>query len=340
MSPTRSEYKDLGLELVSLEDKNSRTPKRPLMEGEKKDDGTGDPFKLLIEESLTQQRNEMMDSFAQILRQLPTGDASSSNGGATPLKVQINFDIPIFEGHIDADVVDKWLNLLEGYFFFHNFSNRENITFDSSKSFPMSKIGGKHSVSKRKQRNPNYFQSRPPGNPSGMLLRNNTTLSKVMTTCIPNGPHCSKKETKKCQISQISSIPCAPSWVSNIWSDIWCSSIMFLSIDTSRLKWNFWTSHPWAWPTDMSSKSSRSSNKRHGYLGLGTPHNKSQERAATTHKTKNRAKMDSIKTTSPSRKQRRTPERQRKTPGIGATSIRALGITLLTAAQSSRWWLK
>jgi hypothetical protein len=68
MSPTRSEYKDLGLELVSLEDKISRTPKRLLMEGEKKDDGIGDPFKLLIEEALTQQRNEMMDNFVQILR--------------------------------------------------------------------------------------------------------------------------------------------------------------------------------------------------------------------------------------------------------------------------------
>jgi hypothetical protein len=58
----RSEYKDLGLELVSLEDKISRTPNRPLMEGEKKHDRMGDPFKLLIEEALTQQRNEMMDN--------------------------------------------------------------------------------------------------------------------------------------------------------------------------------------------------------------------------------------------------------------------------------------
>jgi hypothetical protein len=136
MSPTRSEYKELGLELVSLEDKSSRTPKRPLMAGEKKYDGTGDPFKLLIEEALTQQRNEMMDSFTQILRRLPTGDASSSSGGATPFKVQINFDIPIFEGQIDTDVVDKWLNLLEGYFSVHNFSNREKITFALLKVIP------------------------------------------------------------------------------------------------------------------------------------------------------------------------------------------------------------
>jgi hypothetical protein len=40
----------------------------------------------------------------------------------------------------------------------------------------------------------------------------------------------------------------------------------------------FWTSHPWAQPIDMPSKSSRSSNKRRGNLGLGTPHKKIQEK--------------------------------------------------------------
>jgi hypothetical protein len=98
----RSGYKELGLELVSLEDKISRMPKQHLMAGEKKDDEARYPFKTLIEEFLTQQRNEMMDSFAQILRRLPTSDASSSSGGVAPFKVQINFDIPIFEGQIDA----------------------------------------------------------------------------------------------------------------------------------------------------------------------------------------------------------------------------------------------
>jgi hypothetical protein len=106
------------------------------MVGEKKDDGTGDPFKLLIEESLTQQRNKMMDGFAQILRRLPTGDTSSLNGGVAPFKVQINFDILIFEGQIDADDVDKWLNLLERYFFVHNFLSREKITFALLKVVP------------------------------------------------------------------------------------------------------------------------------------------------------------------------------------------------------------
>jgi hypothetical protein len=92
----------------------------------------------------------MMDSFTQNLRRLPTGDASSSNGGAAPFKVKINFDIPIFEGQIDSDVVDKWLNLLEGYFSIHNFSNKENITFTLLKVVPHVKDWWETSVRKRK----------------------------------------------------------------------------------------------------------------------------------------------------------------------------------------------
>jgi hypothetical protein len=71
------------------------------MVGENKYEGIEYPFKILLEESLMQQRNEMVDSFTQILQHLPTGDASSSSEGTAPLKVQINFDIPIFEGQID-----------------------------------------------------------------------------------------------------------------------------------------------------------------------------------------------------------------------------------------------
>jgi hypothetical protein len=49
----------------------------------------------------------MMDIFAQILRWLQINDTSSSSGGTAPFKAQINFDIPIFEGQIDTDVVDN-----------------------------------------------------------------------------------------------------------------------------------------------------------------------------------------------------------------------------------------
>jgi hypothetical protein len=37
---------------------------------------------------------------------------------------------------IDADVVDKWLNLLEGYFSVHKFFDREKITFSLLKVIP------------------------------------------------------------------------------------------------------------------------------------------------------------------------------------------------------------
>jgi hypothetical protein len=109
------------------------------MPEEKRKDGVGDPFQLLIKESLTRKMYEMMDKFAQILQRLPTCDTSSSSnhfGGVAPLKVQFNFDIPLFEGQIDAHDVDKWLNMLEGYFLVHNFSNRENITFALLKVIP------------------------------------------------------------------------------------------------------------------------------------------------------------------------------------------------------------
>jgi hypothetical protein len=99
----------------------------------------------------------MMDSSMQILRRLPIGDASSSSRGTTPFKVQINFDIPIFESQIDADVVDKWLNLLEGYFSDHNFSNRENITFSLLKSIPHVKYWWETFCEKEEIEEPSLF---------------------------------------------------------------------------------------------------------------------------------------------------------------------------------------
>ena len=37
---------------------------------------------------------------------------------------------------IDADALEKWLNLLEGYFYVHHFSDREKITFVLLKALP------------------------------------------------------------------------------------------------------------------------------------------------------------------------------------------------------------
>eukprot|EP00253_Pinus_taeda_P005257 PITA_05257 len=139
MFPTRSGYKELGLELVEPLQDQPRKSRRPPMADEKKDEVAGDPIKILLEEALERQRNAMMDSFAQILQRLPRGDAlasSSNSGNATPFKVQVNFEIPIFEGKIDVDAVDKWLNLLDGYFSVHEFSSREKIVFSLLKAAP------------------------------------------------------------------------------------------------------------------------------------------------------------------------------------------------------------
>jgi hypothetical protein len=140
MSSTRSKYRKLGLELVSLEENRSRTPKKPSMAEEKKNDGADDPINMLLEQALTRQRDEMMDNFSHILQHplIAIGTSSSSDhfGSTSPFKVQVNFDILVLEGQIDTKSPDKWLNMLEGYFSIHNFSNREKITFTLLKALP------------------------------------------------------------------------------------------------------------------------------------------------------------------------------------------------------------
>ena len=110
------------------------------MAEENRDDRVGDPINMLLEEALAGQRNEMMDNFTQILRRMSaatTGSSSSNHfRGSTPFKVQVNFDIPLFEGQIDGDAVDKWLSLLEGYFSVQNFSNMQKIVFALLKAVP------------------------------------------------------------------------------------------------------------------------------------------------------------------------------------------------------------
>ena len=127
MCPTRFEYRKLGLELVSLEENHSYTPKKPSVAEEKKNDRVDDPISLLLEQALMRQRDEMIENFSHILQCLLIASGESSSighfGGTSPFKVQVNFDIHVFEGH-------------EGYFFIHNFSDREKITFALLKALP------------------------------------------------------------------------------------------------------------------------------------------------------------------------------------------------------------
>jgi hypothetical protein len=61
---------------------------------------------------------------------------SNHFGGATPFKVQVNFDIPLFERQIDANALEKWLNLLKGYYSVQKNFDSEKITFVFLKSLP------------------------------------------------------------------------------------------------------------------------------------------------------------------------------------------------------------
>ena len=82
----------------------------------------------------------MMDNFSQILLRMPTVvDAPSTRShfrGVTPFKVQVNFEIPLFEVNIYADSLEKWLSLLQGYFSVQKNFNIKNITFTLLKSLP------------------------------------------------------------------------------------------------------------------------------------------------------------------------------------------------------------
>ena len=57
----------------------------------------------------------MTYNFTWILEQLPTrmkGPSTTNNfGGENPFKVQLNFDIPLYEIKIGVDAFKKWLSL-------------------------------------------------------------------------------------------------------------------------------------------------------------------------------------------------------------------------------------
>jgi hypothetical protein len=83
----------------------------------------------------------MMEDFTQILRRLLMATTKASLirihfTSATPFKVQVNFDMPLFEDQIDVDALEKWLNILEGYYFVQKNFGSENITFVLLKSLP------------------------------------------------------------------------------------------------------------------------------------------------------------------------------------------------------------
>jgi hypothetical protein len=128
----------------------------------------------------------MMENFAHILQGLPiavgTSSLSSHFGGTSPFKVQVNFDIFVFEGQIDAKALDKWLNLLEGYFFVHNFFDRENITFTLLKSLPHVKHWWKTYSEQISTEESGIYGVEPTWDFFVDAVRNNITLLETMRT--------------------------------------------------------------------------------------------------------------------------------------------------------------
>ena len=64
MSPTRSGYKELGLDLGEPLQDQPHKPRRPTMVKEYKYEGAWNPIKIFLEEAIEKQRNTTMDKFA------------------------------------------------------------------------------------------------------------------------------------------------------------------------------------------------------------------------------------------------------------------------------------
>jgi hypothetical protein len=168
---------------------------------------------MFLEQAVTRHRDKMMDNFSHILQRLSikTGASSSSGhfGGTSPFKVQVNFNIPIFEGQVDADALEKWLNLLEGYFSVHNFSDKEKITFTLLKALPHVKHWWETYWEQSSTEEYGIYGIEPTWD---FLCGcgNSIILLETMRTSTCDGPHCAKRGAKQFRSSPIPSIPCAP----------------------------------------------------------------------------------------------------------------------------------
>jgi hypothetical protein len=103
-----------------------------------------------------------------------------------------------------------------------------------------------------------------------------------------------------------------------------------LYIDTSRLKWIFWTSHHSVLLIDMLLKLSRNlSTITNGNSDLQIRNNQSMKKTALTN---------SLPKTSPRHRKRRVMGRQRRTPENGVISTKSPGTTPMNVTQNSHWW--
>ena len=142
------------------------------------------------------------------------------------------------------------------------------LLLHSSKLPPMSKTGGKPTMSKGTKGNPLCSRPHPLGIRSEMASRNNITPLGAMRTNTSNGPHYDNKGIKMCMNWRICSIPCAQSWVLKIQRDIWCSSTAAIYTNTFRRKWSSSTLHRLARHIAMPPRSRRNLSRRSETLDL------------------------------------------------------------------------
>jgi hypothetical protein len=90
----------------------------------------------------------------------------------------------------------------------------------------------------------------------------------------------------------------------------------------------------------MFSRLRRNLSRRGESLDLQTPHNQRREKAALTHKKRDKDKMATLKTTNPSRNTRRVMRSQVRSRESGVNNIKSLGTTSNNVTPSSDWWLR
>jgi hypothetical protein len=81
-----------------------------------------------------------------------------------------------------VEALDKWLNMLEGYFSIHHFSNRENITFALLKALPHVKHWWETYWEKSSTEESGIYGVEPTWDFLWMRLRNSITLLAIMKT--------------------------------------------------------------------------------------------------------------------------------------------------------------
>ena len=131
MSPMWFRYQYLDFEVVKIEVNHSHHPKQPHMSREEKRYViVGDHIIIFPQESLTCQKNNMIDIFSQILSEMSTTtEQSSSNyfGGANQFKVEVNFCIPLFEGMISVDAMINYWVFYRDIFLSTNYPIQEKL---------------------------------------------------------------------------------------------------------------------------------------------------------------------------------------------------------------------